>query len=372
MKPKVKFVLLTFLKSLISNDAAIEGAKQAPWWMALVLGLVSVGLPLIPTAVTTANTKGSQYLSSYSDGQEVALTSLLKEVKATGYEFRVEDGTCLMYKDDTLVFNTYEDSQKPIVTYESERQKTITINDSKIMDTKKTKEVEMMLMYTADSEKIDNYIETVREKYTYVAGEETPTLKEDFDDSGKEPGEIKYYVPSMVIIHKTGLYICLNQLGTDYVFGCTSFVSDWTHTEKCELVERLLANDDIEASKQVITNRAYVDSVYNNLRGVVNETYETAKGKTLLRSTLIFLGVYVVLVILMGLMLFLLTRGKNNPFNYLNFGVTLKMACWAAFTPSVLGMALGFWLTQFAPYIFIALIGIRVMWMSLRSLRPYQ
>ena len=81
-------------------------------------------------------------------------------------------------------------------------------------------------------------------------------------------------------------------------------------------------------------------------------------------------GVNVGLTVFMGIMLFILTRGKNNPFRIYSFWETQKIAYWASPSPSVIGMAMGFLLASFAQVTFPLVMGLRVMWLSMRTLRP--
>ena len=66
MKENTKFVIGSFFKSLISNDAAVEAGKRAPWWMGAIMFVLSVGLPLIPIATSTMNRNGSDLFASGS------------------------------------------------------------------------------------------------------------------------------------------------------------------------------------------------------------------------------------------------------------------------------------------------------------------
>ena len=72
----------------------------------------------------------------------------------------------------------------------------------------------------------------------------------------------------------------------------------------------------------------------------------------------------------MGLLMFLLTRGKNNPNRNLNLWVTTKISMWIDFTPGLLAMGIGFFYLPAAGIGYIALIGIRTMWLSMRQLNP--
>ena len=71
------------------------------------------------------------------------------------------------------------------------------------------------------------------------------------------------------------------------------------------------------------------------------------------------------------LLIFLLTRGKNNPLKstikwYHGFGIST----WLSMTPALLSLVLGFFLSNFAMMIYILTFGIRCMWLSMKNLRP--
>ena len=72
----------------------------------------------------------------------------------------------------------------------------------------------------------------------------------------------------------------------------------------------------------------------------------------------------------MGLMLWLLTRGKNNPNRNLTIWVGVKISWWIDFTPGLLAMILGFVWSAAAGLAYIVLMGLRTMWLSMRSLNP--
>ena len=81
-------------------------------------------------------------------------------------------------------------------------------------------------------------------------------------------------------------------------------------------------------------------------------------------------AIFVALTFILGLTVFLMTRGKRNPFNVYTFWQSQKIAYWASFTPAVLAMILSFIVPSWAILFYIFLFGMRIMWMSMRSLRP--
>ena len=79
-----------------------------------------------------------------------------------------------------------------------------------------------------------------------------------------------------------------------------------------------------------------------------------------------------VIVLIFGGTLFLMTRGKNNPNKHFKFVETLKLAFFASLAPAILTLVAGFIWTQYASFAFVALMSIRLMWLSMKTLRPIQ
>ena len=116
--------------------------------------------------------------------------------------------------------------------------------------------------------------------------------------------------------------------------------------------------------------KAYTEGVWSNWKKYFNDGYHANKMKALWQTTLIMFAINFGITIFMGAMMFILTRGKNNPFRVFNFWETQKMAYWAVPTPAILGMVLGFIIKNFAQVTFPLVLGLRVMWLAMRTLRP--
>lgn len=371
MKEKTKFALGTFFRSLFSNDAAIEGAKKAPWWIGIVMGVVSVLLPLIPLTVSTVNTKGSQSLGTYALNTDTYLTAASLAAKANNTTFEIVNGECLMKVNGSVVERDNEaEASEPIYTYTASANE---IGENNFPTGNVINTYAFQVYYTSlpfsskEQSSVKDVISNIS-KRTYRSGTTTLYVEEEPLKDGES-----LYAPSYVVIYKTGIYFSIHQEKSTTIYAYTAYNSDWKHTKDCDLLDRVLTVEgyDTEASKN-INNYDYVQGVYNNWKKVVDETYETAKVEALRNSLLIYGGVYLLLVILMGFMLWLLTRGKNNMFNYLTFWVTTKISCWSSLSPAILALILGFIIPKFAAFMFIILLGLRVMWISMKQLRPYQ
>ena len=83
----------------------------------------------------------------------------------------------------------------------------------------------------------------------------------------------------------------------------------------------------------------------------------------------IYCGVNGSIIILMGLIIWLMCRGKNNPNNKIKIWETYSMAFWAAGSPAILSL-FAFLMPQIGMMIFIMLYAFRIMYLSMKHLRP--
>lgn len=347
MKPKAKKFLSNFFFGLISNDHAIEGSKSNPWWVALIIALFATVLPVIPITVSQAKTYGASFLSSntYRFDQNIsdATVQLLKDNK----EFKVENKQLTYYSDNAAVVTNETTDVTPIYQH---------LNSS-------TKQLELTIYYTQREKKVlSNFITEISSKVYKVNSTDVP-------EEGYEGGK---YSPSFVVLSAGGIYTRINQDDSVNVGSgtYTAFSSDWKHfKEGFALLSNALPAE--KTKDQVdLTKSEDVSAIFNNWKTYYNKAYITQKTYNTWMTSLLFWGIYVGLVFVLGVLVFLLTRGKNNMFNYLKFFDTQKIVWWASLSPAILGMILGFIFPNFAQMMFIILIGMRVMWISMKQLRP--
>ncbi|MEG2052748.1 MAG: hypothetical protein RRZ92_02150, partial [Bacilli bacterium] len=109
---------------------------------------------------------------------------------------------------------------------------------------------------------------------------------------------------------------------------------------------------------------------YEDWQKFVELGYMNTKNKNCLVQTSIMLGINAGIVLLMGLMFFILTRGKANPYRSYTFWECMKISFWSMLSPAILSLVFGFFLTQFATLIFVLIFGVRAMWLSMKQLKP--
>ncbi|MCR5184871.1 MAG: hypothetical protein K6C32_02185 [Bacilli bacterium] len=345
MKPRTKNFLLSLFGGLVSNDRVIDGAKTHPWWVALIIFVIASFIPVIPITVGQANSYGSSFLSSNIYGFDQSLATACVKLNEAKKDFEVKEGAYLAY--------TENGTEVPVANYDDEKPVYQVINSE-------TNQIDLEIYYSAtkiDSASYKEWIGNI-EKQSYKLGSSTEAPGEE--ESG--------YAPSFIALHSKGVYTRINKNNsTEAGSGTyTAFSADWKHIDVgTKLIAESLPDGAAQLNKQ-----EYVDSVLKVWKGYYNKAYLTQKSFNTRVSTFLFWGIYAGLALLLGLLVFIMTRGKNNMFNYLKFIDCEKIVWWAILSPALLSLLLGFLLSSFAQMLFIALAGLRIMWLSMRQLRP--
>ena len=351
MKDRTKEIVKDGFASLVNNAAAIRGAKAGPLWLTIVMFILSVLLPVVPIFVNNINTSGSSFLSSYSYGLERYVTKVAMDLEGAGYTLGINDNHLLTVKQNgnDVEFNEYGPAQ-PLASYKDEVTNEY---DFQLFISNATKSADKKTVYTA-----------INEKY-YATGTDTAT---EYDKNNTTAS----YRPSYMILFSDSVYVQINKgsktiknsLGGDYK---TIKASD-------DYLATLLTvtTKEGEVVAKDITDRAFTDGVYKNFKKFLNKSYETLRIKNTFATSGIYLGIFFGLALVMGMLMWLLTRGKNNPNNYYTPWLTMKIQGRLGLAPALITLIVGFFLTSYAPLIYILTLGLRAMWVSMKELRPIQ
>ena len=355
MKERTKEVVRDGFGSLISNAAALRGAKNGPFWLTLLFFIFSLLLPIIPIFVTQANTKGSSFLGSNTYSLEKYLPSIGLDLKKQGYELGVtEEHELEVYKyneerkaNENISLTEFT-SSKPFAVYENQVSKQY---DFVVYVSNETK--------SAEKKAFNTVVNTT--KYTL----NTTTKSEEKEG---------VYIPSYMILFKNSIYVAIySKDSTTAVTG--SYMGDYKTMEVTkEGLTKFLKVTDKEG-KEVAANiydNNYTDGVMNNFKKVMDKSYDTLKVQNMWGTSGIYLGIFAGLSIVMGFLMWILTRGKNNPNNYFTPWLTQKVEARLALAPALITLILGFFMPQYIPIAFILTLGLRVMWISMKELRPLQ
>ena len=204
-----------------------------------------------------------------------------------------------------------------------------------------------------------------------------------------------FYFPSYIVLFKDSFnVVCC--YGEKAVAGSTNGAADYKKVSaNANCLETLLTvkdknGNDIaptdekvidgtateEEIEQDIANKMANENFYNgvlaNFKKFLNKSYLASKAKTTAVTCLFSLAVFAGLSLIMGFLMWVMTRGKNNPNNYFSLWLCLKLEARLALAPALITLLLGFLLVSYAQMIFILTLGMRVMWISMKELRPVQ
>lgn len=344
------------MKSLINNDACIEGGRTKRWFFALIFVVLSLILSVLPIMVTALQAQGSDftnqtYLYNY-DNAIVAFTDHLADNDLSMVVSEDANGRFLAV--DKAAWESVQSGPKNIF-----KQYVHLNNDG---------DIDFEVYYT------DAVGDDFIEYYNYVSQNKSPIngLPRDLDATPRSISYLIFGRERMVgQLFKPGNTTALSGVSGDYLK--LELGMDLKSLASVVLNEvTYVTSQDVKFSEigGPLKAEQYRQAVINSWNDVYDDIYYNTKMLTARDSTLIMLGVDALLIFFMGLMVFILTRGKRNPFRIYTFWETQKIAYWASFAPSVLALIFGFIFTEYAVMIFVMLIGIRIMWMSMKSLKP--
>lgn len=326
--------------SLINNGMAIDGAKFSPWWVGLLMFIFGLLLPILPIFVSSATTNGTSFLNTCEYG--------LGMDKTFGIAINELDGALTFDNTEkTITYtanNVYNADETLIGGYVS------TSGDC-------AGQYELRVYYSnlTEDEAINEFVNS-KEGIVYKKG---TTEKADLDEDG--------YTPSSVYFFKNGFYMDVYASNTTTKKVNMKFLSDLKHLDYSgsDLKKYFVGESFDKNNKE---NRV---SAFNKLREFIDLTYKTAKTQAMWLGSLLYLGIYAGVNVFMILMIFLITRGKNNPNRYLTFWTCTKIDWWQSLCPGLLGMILGFIITSINPVmIYVLLISMRTVWLTTREMRP--
>ena len=343
------------VKTLLSNDACIKVSREWKGWrniFPIILALGSVVLALVPYFVQQNKVQGaSAVLTSPTGNYENGLAEM---VHALSYDPEGNKRATPINLEITAEGKLkFENATPDFLNADVATEKWFTLS-REIIDTngKPVQHIVFEAFFNTSSNITDSEF-----------FEDIDTYKNPFNHLERDPNkEINVYQASYIAFGKEFVrFRRRNEMTT--ATGLTGSYELLKGTN----ITTVTANDIV---KDVPFNTTeYINKVRDYFYDVVNKSYEPAKQKGIWMYTGIFFGVDAGAIILFGLMLFLMTRGKRNPFRIFTFWETQKMAYWAAPTPALLSL-IGFAIPNMAFILFFFIFGFRMMWMSMKSIRP--
>lgn len=323
-KKQNKVSIMPYIRTLWKNEACVDAAYSAKFFVPLIIFIVAALLSIIPITVQTATAKGGAFLEGQTIyNMDEAFYSFLEDAEKNKYDIKFDQDTKTAELDGKPV-----DSSNNYLLYEHKN----------------------VVLDGHDKDFIDLQVYYIPKGIDYEAarttiGALTPNSNEGRDASfiifGYDKFCAYFYKPTSYNQTSSGAYGDYQKIDAKF----TSLKSMYVANKE---------NYRIINAKDTLANfKEFVDQTYINTK--VNLTFAQAG---------ILLAVNVGITLLMGLVVWLLTKGKNNPNKGLSILKAYAITFWTTLTPSILAVALGFLIPNFALMIYVALFGFRIMWLS--------
>ena len=332
IKPKKKFGwanIINYLRCLWSNKAAADFGLNKKWYVAVIVAIVSVILSIIPVTVTAATSKGSSFLdTTYIYNYDEGFYSFLEDAKTNGYDitFDQKNATCALNGKITESSNNY-------LLYKHE-----------IVKSNGTNFVDFQVYFIDTTPLTDEY---VNEVLNNIANEKKNSV------DGRDTSYIIFTTKSFV----TRLYKPTSYTAVGGIYGDYANLSE-NHTKISDLFVNNSNNKRLEN----------IGSTLSNYKGLLDEIYISTRTTVTLNQTWMIAAVNAGIVLLFGLVVFLLTRGKNNPNRGIKFQQCYNITYWCATSPALLALILGFLFSNYQVMLFVMIFGFRVMWLGMKTL----
>lgn len=372
--------LKLLLRSLIKNNACVEGGRTYPWWVAVIFFILSTAISLIPTTVSLYTIDAGVMITNSAYETDKGFHQILEKMEADNIDLK-------FYNEHTVEgFNEQVDAEgNPILPYVQLTGEWK--NTQEFDDNGETKVVNLPYLVTEivtevtitnpdTAEEIKEVTEIKREILKLYVFDQLENEALESKVSAIKQGLNPYLYDKDENIAET------NNSTSFIVFGKHSFVwMKYDANKKTGIDVEFTPVGQLRGTYRDVTSyKSLLELKGQNLNETVEKTavfLQEGFNETKLNNAAIQLAIYLAInagiVILMGFVLWLMTRGKNNPFRCYKFIETLKISTWTAFTPALLSMVLGFVLgssNSMAGFMFIMLFGIRSMWLAMKNLRP--
>lgn len=359
-KRKFNFAsVMKFVRTLWKNDAVVEVATTTKWYWSLIVFVLALIISVLPSTVSQATAAGSNFIGgsnvSYSDPFYNGLYAYYQETDSA-YDITIDAET------KTLVSNTAEPQYfdgytladgsralKPFYTY------TRKITDSTGLETKR------------DYLNIYVYYQPVSTVDLNVVLNNIQGTNTNFANGYITDNSVKNTCSTPFILFTNDTFFAANFSAN----GTSTFTGNFNHmNEAFELGNTFTFKDILGSNVSSTASLSETQkALFNNFLTWCDKSYIDSRTTSTWITFGIYCGINGGIMLLMGLIIWLMTRGKNNPNNKVKIWEAYSMGFWSAGSPAILSL-LGFLFPQFGMMLFIMLYAFRVMFLSMKQLRP--
>ncbi len=355
LSPETKDKLKTGFGTLISNEMCIKAGREYHWYTPIILAVCSVIITLVPSFVNTMQVNmGESVLGTGSvGGVENGLAAFQDALKNTANaSVKITDEGKLVVSDATKdVYNAGS-------------------ADDRYYEYKDSVTDEPVLRVQFASDDVSSTILDGLSKYTVTSS--TTITNSEGETSEVQDAVSTTYRVSILVFKNTGFSMAVYNRRVNTATTSTSALLNYSY-------DRLAGKDLLSLTPDVSLSEKpgeYIAAVKKNYQDLLTAGYETTKVTLAWRNVGILSGINAGVILLLGLVLFLVTRGKKNPYRIITFWQCQKIGYWAAPAPAILALGLGFLLSStsglssLSMFMFLFLYGLRIMWTSMKAFSP--
>lgn len=325
------------LKSLFSNGATVEGARHRPWYFAVITLILSMAIALTPIFVTAIGQYGKNIVKNTDSGLKDSSMRFSQSLNEKGVELEVK-------------YN------------EAEKTNILTDNGTWNVAFEDTYEYNNIQFHFYQHRNAENMMDLT----VYYLGAMNTTEMANFYNALKTSfAEANQPLPNLYLFAQKEVCIYARNVQTNQ--DVQGLLGDYKNLKIGYNFKDTLSKIEIT---DPATQRKAVNETWENWKVFYDRAYDNNRIRNAWMNTLLMLAINAALVFFMGLMVFVLTRGKNNPFRIYTFWESQKVSFWAANMPALLTCGFGFLFTNFSQVLFALLLGIRVMWLTMKTLGP--
>ena len=339
--------LKLIFQSLFSNAPIME-AKNQPWYIALIIFVVSILLATFPTYTQINNREGSNFLSGNTYSIENALVLFSETLEEGNVDLVVTN------RDEADVTIAELDNQG--TAWESVFTQTLAAHPTfPFFQYTVNNQVRLRVFYQNENS----------DEVTGAFANALLALPIGDDNIG-----------SFLLLGNAAVYMYVYNPAALTANTATGegFTTAFSGTYDAIPVGTNLGNfvltdvdgNTINTSDLVL----YTRLVFNNWLNFFDQSFAYNKSQFLLIETGLTFVVNAIMALLMSLVIFIMTRGKNNPNKHFKFSDTMKIGAWALLSPALVTIIAGALFPEFAGTAFVLFVGLRLMWLSSRYLRP--
>jgi len=342
--------------SLFRNDAAMEGRFQK-WYLAAILFLVSIIVSAVPLFVSATNTNGADFMDSTLYSFDVGIQGFSEAIVD-------EDVNLVIEQDGELQKLTNTNSNWETVFPLFDQEGGIDFHYYEYRN--HADELKLKVYYQGAAANEDAAV-FLNAKLDATNSAETPNTDiGSFVFFGHYSMNVFLYNPAGVAAGTIS--------GRDYA---AAMQGDYLSFEVGQNLKELATIDQFgnpivrptplttgpefaEYQAKILTNwEMFLDAAYSNIK-ISNVWFTTGT----------ILAINSILGVFMGLLVFVMTRGKNNPNRSMTFLEAYKITGWLLLSPALISLIVGFIFPNYASMAFVLLVGLRMMWLSSKTLRP--